>query len=410
MADAWEKRTAALVQGSVTLADGRSMSYHIDGDRSKPAVLLLHGMMHSRMMWVTETAPAECHYVVPDRPGYFGSSNPPDGYGYTGFANDIAELMHHLEVNNFAIIGHSSGGPNALAVAAVLGPAKVSTVALVSSDTEYRNPSPKVPVDPFSKDVLASFAEKYQGAWVRATSFFSEQRAKNVFSILKHLIHLGFPISTKDLLRGDEVSRLWNASNGNNFFRWSLQESAKTGVYNMAGMAHDFAIERHQRWDFDANMVRSPVLSFVGALDELIQDAAHFNHEVLLPGSEIFVIPACGHLGFAAESIMSEIVGTVLMRWQSPEVFHVPTFCCSDKAGEEGSLDDSATGRAEANNTGELLTRSSRRSLTRSALRKVSRKILRRPSFAVDEAETSSNRGGRSSTRAKTTSQAIIHL
>jgi pimeloyl-ACP methyl ester carboxylesterase len=346
-ASAWEKRKAELVVSSLTLVDGRSISYHIDGDRSRPAVLLLHGMMHSRMMWIAENVPEECYYVVPDRPGYFDSSDPPCGYCYAEFAKDINQLMHHLQISKFAIIGHSSGGPYALAVAAILGPAKVTTVALVGSDTEYRNPSPKVPVDPLSKDVLASFAERYQGAWVRATSVLSAERGKSFFLIFKHLIRLGFMISTKDLLRGDEVTRLWNKCDGKNFFRWSLQESATTGTSNMAGMAHDFAIERHQRWDFDVNMVGSRVLVFAGALDDLARDACHFNHEVLLPGSEMYVIPACGHLGIVAESVMSEIVGTVLMGWQNPGAFHVPTFCCSDKSDITSSASKGPTTRAD---------------------------------------------------------------
>jgi pimeloyl-ACP methyl ester carboxylesterase len=463
MAAAWEKRNAELVVGSVTLADGRSMSYHIDGDRRKPAVLLLHGMLHSRLMWISETPPVECHYVAVDRPGYFGSSDPPAGYSYTDFAKDVEQLMHHLQVSTFAILGHSSGGPNALAIAAVLGPAKVSSVALLGSDTEYRHPSPNVPVDPFSKDVLISsrFAEKVQGAWVRATSHISGERGKNFFSILKHLIRIGFKINTKDLLRGDEVKSLWDAQGGNNFFRRSLEESAKTGISNTAGMAHDFAIERHQRWDFDVNMIRSQVIIFTGALDDLMLDASHFNHEEVVPASEMYVIPARGHLGILAEPTMSEIIGTILTRWRSPSVSHVPPFCLIDNATEEGSSDNESFGvsRGETiaswttvnsnsssiswmkrvsrrilrrrkstgsdderdnddSSTGSLATSVSRHSLASNALRKVSRNFFRRKSPDSDDddddanddhiADTSAHRSVRG--RAKTTDQVEVYL
>jgi pimeloyl-ACP methyl ester carboxylesterase len=77
--------------------------------------------------------------IAVDRPGYGGSSDPPAGYSYARFAADLAALADALGVEGFAVAGHSSGGPYALAAAALL-PGRVLACAAVSSDPPYSHP------------------------------------------------------------------------------------------------------------------------------------------------------------------------------------------------------------------------------------------------------------------------------
>lgn len=142
-----------LCCGTVTLRDGRVLAYHEEG--SGVPVVALHGMFSSRLHWLQKT-PVEVscpgvRLIALDRPGYGGSSAPPLGYNYTAFAQDLAEFADALELPRFCVTGHSSGGPNALAAAAIL-PDRVVAAALISSDAPYADPNAPPEVtenDPF---------------------------------------------------------------------------------------------------------------------------------------------------------------------------------------------------------------------------------------------------------------------
>jgi len=79
----------------------------------------------------TATEAAGVRLIAPDRPGY-GGSDPAPGRTVADGAADIAELATQLGVDRFSVVGWSSGGPYALAVAA-LHPDRIEAVALVGS-------------------------------------------------------------------------------------------------------------------------------------------------------------------------------------------------------------------------------------------------------------------------------------
>jgi len=130
---------------SVTLRDGRKLAYRVQG-QGVP-VFAMHGMESSRHTWdtgewggrpVTQVLPG-VKLIAIDRPGYGDSCSPPPGYSYLDFVADLAELATKLQVGRFCVAGHSSGGPYALAAAALL-PERVVACAAVSSDPPYAHP------------------------------------------------------------------------------------------------------------------------------------------------------------------------------------------------------------------------------------------------------------------------------
>jgi len=64
-----------------------------------------------------------------DRPGYGGSS-PNPGRTIASAASDVAAVADALGIGRFAVLGHSGGGPHALACAAVLGDRVVAAVSV----------------------------------------------------------------------------------------------------------------------------------------------------------------------------------------------------------------------------------------------------------------------------------------
>merc|ERR1712113_553536 len=77
--------------------------------------------------------------IAVDRPGYGDSSDPPQGYTYLKFVDDLVELADELKLRKFCVAGHSSGGPYALAASAML-PDRVVACAAISSDAPYVHP------------------------------------------------------------------------------------------------------------------------------------------------------------------------------------------------------------------------------------------------------------------------------
>ena len=104
----------------------------------------------TRFTTTTTPIPNSPDYVViaVNRAGYHGSSPVTLGeYSYREFALDIREIADALQISRFGVVGHSSGGPNALACAAILGPARVGAFGTLASDPEYSR-FDDIPYDP----------------------------------------------------------------------------------------------------------------------------------------------------------------------------------------------------------------------------------------------------------------------
>lgn len=73
--------------------------------------------------------------VAFDRRGFGRSSQPWAGYGYDTFAEDIAELIEHLELRDLTLVGFSMGGGDIVRYIARHGSSRASKLALVSAVT-----------------------------------------------------------------------------------------------------------------------------------------------------------------------------------------------------------------------------------------------------------------------------------
>ncbi|CAM5696079.1 Alpha/beta hydrolase OS=Streptomyces alboniger OX=132473 GN=CP975_27235 PE=3 SV=1 [Streptomyces alboniger] len=78
----------------------------------RPTLVLLHGHPFDRSMWGPQReALASSHRVVtPDLRGYGESTVVPGATGFATFAEDVAALLDHLGVEEFALGGLSMGG------------------------------------------------------------------------------------------------------------------------------------------------------------------------------------------------------------------------------------------------------------------------------------------------------------
>ena len=116
------------------LRDGRDLAYIVDGDPSKPAVILCHGIFGSGGTLIGPPRD-DLYMILPDRPNY-GQSSPHKDYTFASWAEDVRELVDHLKIECFHVIGASSGGPSALAVKSLLGN-RCKKCVIISGDTQY---------------------------------------------------------------------------------------------------------------------------------------------------------------------------------------------------------------------------------------------------------------------------------
>ncbi len=125
--------TTETVQ-TLQLNDGRSLAYAEYGDPTGKPLFFLHGGNDSRLEAAILHATAQqmgVRVIAPDRPGY-GRSDFQPNRTFLDWPADMAQLANALGIAQFAIAGHSGGGPHAAAVAYAL-PERLTGVALISS-------------------------------------------------------------------------------------------------------------------------------------------------------------------------------------------------------------------------------------------------------------------------------------
>jgi pimeloyl-ACP methyl ester carboxylesterase len=120
------------------LSDGRTLEYFDTGSNYQDTIIAHHGTPGAGMPMDYELANAAelgIRLIYPTRPGYASSSRHP-GRSVASVANDIAELLDHLEISRCASYGTSGGGPHALACGALL-PDRVVAVTSINGIGAY---------------------------------------------------------------------------------------------------------------------------------------------------------------------------------------------------------------------------------------------------------------------------------
>ncbi|WP_420595419.1 alpha/beta fold hydrolase [Deinococcus sp.] len=114
-----------VTQADLTLADGRTLHIYDTGTDAavgQLAVFWQHGTPNIGAPPEPLLVNAErlgLRFVSHDRPGYGSSSSQP-GRDVASAASDVASIADALGIERFAVMGHSGGGPHALACAALL--------------------------------------------------------------------------------------------------------------------------------------------------------------------------------------------------------------------------------------------------------------------------------------------------
>ncbi len=114
-------------------------------NKSRPSLVFLHYFGGSSLAWteVIEKLATDYHCVAPDLRGFGASNALPENCAVKDYADDVADLILILTIENYVLIGHSMGGKIALEFAA-RNPKNLRSLILLA-------PSPPTP-EPIQED------------------------------------------------------------------------------------------------------------------------------------------------------------------------------------------------------------------------------------------------------------------
>jgi len=126
-----------VVEGDVSLSDGRTLGYVEWGRVDGPVVVLCHPATRVVQPGWEAAEAAAVRIVLPDRPG-LGRSTFQPGRSVVDWAADVDALASHLGVKRFSIVGVSAGTPYALACGVRLGH-RVDVVGIIAGTVPARD-------------------------------------------------------------------------------------------------------------------------------------------------------------------------------------------------------------------------------------------------------------------------------
>lgn len=270
-----------MIDAALTLPDGRSLAYTGCGAPAGPIVVYFHGAPTSRLDLTTleeSFSGLGVRVVSPDRPGY-GRSSPQAGRGFTDWAHDVAALADHLGAGSLAVMGWSSGGPCAVACAALL-PERIAAAGVVAGVTDMGWPGAWEGYDPLEAALMRIGDEAAAVRWCQE--------------------HYG-PDGSKYFdaageLAPADLALLEDQAMATGLFT-TVGEAFRQGV---GGFAQDITVQGRP-WPFDPSQITAPVRVLHGQADTFVP-VAHGRHTAdVIPGASLMAFPDHGHLSIITE-------------------------------------------------------------------------------------------------------------
>lgn len=266
----------------ILLQDGRCLGFAEYGDpRGKP-IIYFHGWPSSRLEARTMremVAEMGLRIIAPDRPGYGLSDFKPER-AIVDWTDDVIALADHLDLNSFAVLGISGGGPYAAACGAKLSQ-RLTQVLLVCSMGPTDTPEATEGMVPLNRWLLG-FARTAPWLAQRVAGFCLRTLWGTGDQVIPEQIEASLPPRDQQTLLDPELRRL-------------LTESSREGLRpGVDGAAWDgFLFSRP--WGFDLQQIRTPVRLWHGEKDVVVPvSMGHFLARNI-PGCIAEFYPEDGH-------------------------------------------------------------------------------------------------------------------
>jgi pimeloyl-ACP methyl ester carboxylesterase len=277
------------------LPDGRLLGYAEYGDPAGRPLVFLHGWPGSRLAGAVLDEGARLsgvRVVAPDRPG-FGLSSPHPDRSLIDYAQDVRALADTLEIDEFAVLGESGGGPYALACAHELDD-RLRCVAVVCGLGPVGFPG-----------ATAGIAGKERLGYMIA------QRAPLLAGLAL------VPVARCARRWPQQFSRITS---------WQLEEADRDALAGALGhlVAADFAEAFRQGgdgvgqdlallfrpWPFDPSTIQVPVLFFHGGRDRTVSSAVARELAGTVPAARLHLTERDGHFSLLTRNAQQILEAT----------------------------------------------------------------------------------------------------
>jgi pimeloyl-ACP methyl ester carboxylesterase len=266
----------------VILGNGRVLAYTEIGERDWPCLMFFHGAPISRLHLAyleDQFLGMQIRVLSPDRPGY-GRSSPHPGRSMVHWVTDVSAFADALGVGRFVVAGHSSGGPYAVACAALIAE-RVQAGIVMGGVTDMGWP----------------------GAWEGYSGMESElMRVPDEDAAVKWCVArfgadgAGFHTAS-DFEFSEPDNALFVDPHAGPALTAAVMEAFRQGVI---GYAHDVVVQGRP-WPFDPHRIVAPMEVLHGEVDETVP-LAHSRHtSELIPGSSFRLVPGHGHMTIVTE-------------------------------------------------------------------------------------------------------------
>ena len=272
-----------LTETDLALTDGRTLHFYDtgpDGGAARLAVFWHHGTPNTGAPPEPLFAAAAEHgirWVSHDRPGY-GGSTPRPGRDIASAAADVASIADALDIDRFAVMGHSGGGPHAVACAALL-PERVLAAVSVSG------------LAPFSAEGLDWYAGMHPSGAAELRAAATGRSALEA-----QLASAEFDPEVFTPADHAALSGAWS---------WVLTVVNQALETDRGGMVDD-DLAYVGPWGCDPGQVRAPVLFVHGVQDRMVPSAHSQWLADRCRAVELWLRPDDGHvsvLGSAATAL-----------------------------------------------------------------------------------------------------------
>ena len=164
----------SIAEKRLRLSGGTELAFMTAGDKSNPALLLLHGYASSSRTFrdVIPALSRGAYVIAPDLPGY-GDSDPLPTPSFAALGDAVTELLRHLEIGKRFIYLHDWGAPVGLHIA-MQSPDLVSGLIIQNANAHHTGFAPQW------EDTFQYWREPTAENKAKATSFltFEDTRAQ----------------------------------------------------------------------------------------------------------------------------------------------------------------------------------------------------------------------------------------
>lgn len=283
------------------LPDGRKLGYDEYGVPNGKPIFYFHGSPSSRLecaLYVNEELLQRLNVrlIAADRPG-MGLSDPQPNLRMTDWAQDVVALADHLQIERFAILAYSLGGPYGLACAFEI-PQRLTKVGILSGAALFTEPDLVKNVNEGTRKFLTMPREK---PWLARLFMWT------ALSVMPRIAPNRFVAQANTLLPAPDRPIVIDDPEFQKGFIKMVREATRQGI---GGAFHESLLTVTD-WGFSLQELNAPVLLWHGEADQNIPVEMARYMESAIPNCEAKFYPNEGHLSLFkknAEEIIHALV------------------------------------------------------------------------------------------------------